>query len=349
MTRRALPGPDTAGGPSLAAAPCAKVDTEALEAMLDQVISQASQASRARSTREGYARNWKQFLQFCRLTERQPLPADVATVIRFLAWYGMSRKTSTLRSARAAVRLHHEEAGLLDPTTQPEITRFLSGHARLTGVPPVQKMALYVDQVRQLCAELETEGGLVASRDKAAILLAYAGALRASEVVASRIQDLQINHRGLTLVIPRSKTDQEGEGQYVAAVRTATSETCPVTAVEEWLALLRERGCELDAPLFPALRACGDPALHQGRLEYRPLSTNGYRAMLKRRCTAIGIDPALIGGHSLRAGHATQAAENGVDIVEIAQQGRWKDLRKVMVYVRSGRRFSYNSSAKIGL
>ncbi|WP_043343306.1 site-specific integrase [Belnapia moabensis] len=349
MTRRVLPGPASSGDPSLPATDSATVDTKEVENFLDQMVSQANDASRARSTRERYKHDWRQFTHFCCMTGRHPLPADVATVVRFLAWYGMGRRTSTLRSARAAIRLHHEMAGFLDPTTQPEITRFLSGHARLTGEPPRQKMALYVHQVRELCIVLEEEGGLVASRDRAAILLGYAAALRASEVVAARIQDVEIVHRGLTLTIPRSKTDQEGQGQYVAVVRTATLETCPVTAVEEWLALLKERGCGPTDPLFPALRASGDPALRQGRLEYRPLSTQGYRAMLKQRCAAIGIDPARIGGHSLRAGHATQAAEKGVDIIEIAQQGRWKDLRKVMVYVRSGRRFTFNSSAKLGL
>jgi integrase len=313
------------------------------------VINQAAQASRALSTRQRYKADWRKFQEFCRMTMRCSLPADAPTVVRFLAWYGLGRRTGTLRSARAAIRVHHEEAGHLDPTTQPEITRFLSGHARLTGQPPVQKLALSVEQIREICVLLDAEDGWTACRDKAAFLLAYGGALRASEVVNAQIQHVQINHRGLTLLIPRSKTDQEAQGQDVSVVRTANLETCPVTAVEDWLSILNTLGWKGSDPLFPRVRTCGDAALRQCRVEQLRLSTQGYRAMLKRRCDAIGIDPACIGGHSLRAGHATQAAERGVDVVEIAKQGRWKDLRKVMIYVRSGQRFLYNSSGKLGL
>jgi integrase len=123
-----------------------------------------------------------------------------------------------------------------------------------------------------------------------------------------------------------------------------------VAALEEWRKLLQEHGAYFeDGSIFPTLHTSGEHACREYRIGNAALSTNAFRAMLKRRCAAIGIDPREIGGHSLRAGHATQAAENGVDILEIAQQGRWRDLRKVQVYVRSGRRFSFNSSGKLGL
>lgn len=342
------PNPDDPDDSSLPAVPTS-IDIEELENILKQVIGQAAQASRALSTRRRYKTDWRKFEEFCRMTMRCPLPADVPTVELFLAWYGLSRKTGTLRSARAAIRVHHEEAGHLDPTTQPEITTFFAGHARLTGQPPVQKLALSIEQIREICSLLDAEGGWAACRDKAAFLLAYGGALRASEVVNAQIQHVLFKHRGLTLLIPKSKTDQEGQGQDVSVVRTTNLETCPVTAMEDWLSILKSLNWKATDPLFPRVRTCGDAALQQCRVEQLRLSTQGYRAMLKRRCSAIGIDPASIGGHSLRAGHATQAAECGVDVVEIAKQGRWKDLRKVMVYVRSGQRFAYNSSGKLGL
>lgn len=71
--------------------------------------------------------------------------------------------------------------------------------------------------------------------------------------------------------------------------------------------------------------------------------------MLKARCKQIGLDPAEIGGHSLRAGHATQAAENGAGILEIAHGGRWLSLQTVQAYVRFGARFNSSSSGKLDL
>lgn len=319
-----------------------------LDEELQQIVDQAHTAARSEGTLKAYQRCWAAFHSFCHRRGRLALPATLETILLFLADHGKTRKTGSLRAARAAISYYHAEAGCIALTHQPAVKRFLKGHARLTGAPPLQKAPLYVDDVRHLCAMLDAEGGLAAQRDKGAILLGYAGALRASEAVGARIEHLKINHKGMTLIIPRSKTDQEGKGQYVAIVRTANPSTCPVVAVEEWLSLVKAAGTK-DGVLFPALRAFGDPALRQARLETRPLTTAAYRVMLKRRCVAIGLDPMLIGGHSLRSGHATQAAENGADVLEIAQQGRWANLKHLQTYVRSGRRFKYNSSSKLGL
>lgn len=320
------------------------------EADLRQIIAQSHEAARASSTRARYARVWRQFQQFCFQADKCALPADADTILLFLAWYGTTRVTPTLRQARAGIRHYHAEAGHLDMTTQPSIAKFLAGHQRLTGRPPIRKQPLLTDDVREVSRSLDVEGGAAALRDRAMILLAYACALRASEAVAATWQDCEISNRGVTLTIPRSKTDQAGHGQSVTMVRTTNLATCPVAALEEWREFL-EQGDMYDerAPIFCALRRVGGQGCREYVVEKRPVTTSTYRVMLKQRCSALGIKPSCIGGHSLRAGHATQAAENGVDVLEIAQQGRWRDLRKVQVYVRSARRFSYNSSAKIGL
>lgn len=330
-------------------APLPAVDVNALLGDLRQIVEQTHRATHAPCILENYRINWQMFVGFCAMIGRAPLPASVETVLLFLAHHGRDRKTNTLRKARAAIRHHHVEAGLPDPSGDGAIKRFFLGHARIVGTAPAQKMPLLVDDVRRLCANLDEEGGPAAIRDKAALLLGFAGALRAGELTASHIENLRITHKGLTLIIPESKTDQKKQGQYVAVVRTANPETDPVVAVEEWLAILEKIGITRGL-LFPQVKPCGDPA-HCGGciLATEKLSTDAYRAMLKRRCAGIGIDPYLIGGHSLRAGHATQAAENGADLMEIAQQGRWKNLKTVQVYIRSGRRFTFNSSAKLGL
>lgn len=67
--------------------------------------------------------------------------------------------------------------------------------------------------------------------------------------------------------------------------------------------------------------------------------------MLKPRCAGIGINLYLIGGQCLRADHATQAAENGADLMDTARQGRWKNCKTAQVYIRSGYQFTLNTAA----
>jgi integrase len=47
-------------------------------------------------------------------------------------------------------------------------------------------------------------------RDKAILLLGFAGAFRRSEIVGLQVRDIQISDAGLIITLRRSKTDQEG-------------------------------------------------------------------------------------------------------------------------------------------
>lgn len=163
------------------------------------------------------------------------------------------------------------------------------------------------------------------------------------------VSHLTFNHAGVVISIPRSKTDQFGEGQEVSIPRIANPERCPVVALEEWLDVLARLRGSRSGPVFPVLRAAGDKALREVRLVDRRITTNDYRNVLKDLGEDVGLNRREIAGHSLRAGHATQAAENGASPFEIAAQGRWRSLQMVLVYVRMGKRFKNNSANYLGL
>ena len=69
-------------------------------------------------------------------------------------------------------------------------------------------------------------------RDRAILLLGFAGAFRRSELVALNIDDLQFCDAGLRVTIRKSKTDQEGLGSTIAIARGSIA--CPVDAVRTW-------------------------------------------------------------------------------------------------------------------
>ena len=79
------------------------------------------------------------------------------------------------------------------------------------------------------------EGPIAGARDKALLLIGFAGSLRRSELAALRVEELTWHRKGITIRIPRSKTDQEGEGREVEILLGVHDLTCPVMALENWL------------------------------------------------------------------------------------------------------------------
>jgi integrase len=75
--------------------------------------------------------------------------------------------------------------------------------------------------------------GLKGLRDRALLLLGFAGAFRRSELVALDVADLEEIEEGMRVSIRRSKTDQEGKGEVIAIVRGLVN--CPVKAVKNCL------------------------------------------------------------------------------------------------------------------
>ena len=76
----------------------------------------------------------------------------------------------------------------------------------------------------------DSPAGLRAARNRALLLVGYAGAFRRSELAALRVEDLEARLSCLVVTIPGSKTDQEGEGRLVAIRKINGSEYCPVEA-----------------------------------------------------------------------------------------------------------------------
>ena len=95
----------------------------------------------------------------------------------------------------------------------------LKGIRRSLGVAPARKAPALTDDIRAMIGV--ADDGLIRLRDRALVLLGFAGAFRRPEVVGPDITDLAFGHDGLTVSLRRSKTDQAGEAAksaYPAAV-----------------------------------------------------------------------------------------------------------------------------------
>src|SRR5215471_3961115 len=182
-----------------------------------ELAADFAKASKAPATQAAYASDFRIFEAWCTRRGLCALPATAAALCGFLADEAATgRRASTLGRRLAAIRYFHRAAGHDTPTTDEKVKAVLSGIRRTIGAAPVRKRAATSDMVIAMSA---TGASLRALRDRAIILLGFAGAFRRSELLALDVEDLEEAPEGLLVSIRRSKTDQEGLGRRVAIPR----------------------------------------------------------------------------------------------------------------------------------
>lgn len=292
---------------------------------------------RAANTATAYRSDWQQFEAWCGLHGLAAMPAAPATVGLHLAdMAGHDYKLGTIERRLAAITAAHQDAGHELNTKHTAIKKLLAGIRRTLGRAQQPKAALLTEDVRAMVKGLPE--GLLGDRDRALLLVGFAGALRRSELVGFNVEDVKFEQAGMVLTIRRSKTDQEGQGQQIAIPYGRHATTCPVRALQAWL----EAAGIASGPIFRAVNRHGHVAA--GRL-----SDKAVALVVKRAALAAGLDPANYAGHSLRSGMATSAARAGADERSIMNQTRHRSVAMVRRYIQRGQLFADNAAGQLGL
>ena len=291
----------------------------------DELAEQYRRAALSPATRRAYRTDYRLFCAWALARGREPLPATSATVAAFIAVEAKAgRSVSTIEGRLAAIRMAHLIQQMDPPTTSAEVILALQGIRNTHGKPPEKKAPATVDVLDQLVASCGPD--LRGRRDRAVLLLGFAGAWRRAELVAIERHHIKPAEGGITILVPNSKTDQAGEGVTIAIPRG--DRLCPVTALEEWLTAAEI----IEGPIFRGL----DPA---GTVSPRALSGQSVALIVKRRALAAGLDPADLAGHSLRAGFLTAASAGGANLFAMMDQARQKSVQTTRGYVRRGNPF----------
>lgn len=312
--------------------------SEAARAALDRAADDAAQA-KAASTRRAYAADLADFRAWCAETGLAALPASPETVAAYLSARSVSHSHATLRRRLAAIGAAQRAAGFAWLPGHPTIRDTLRGIAKRLPVRSRPAGALTTDLIRRLVATCDTS--LTGSRDRALLLIGYAGALRRAELVAIERSHITFENFGLRLLIPASKTDQEGQGAEIGIPRGMKPDTCPVRAVEQWLSL-----SECDAgPVFRRIDRWGGIDLHA-------LHPDAVRRVLLRRAGLAGITmsaSARLSPHGLRAGFITEAYRGGARDEDIMQHSRHRSLTSMRRYVRHAQAVQDSPAKLLGL
>jgi site-specific recombinase XerD len=291
-----------------------------------------ARANRAQNTMRAYRAAWRAFAAWCEAEGRPALPADPLTVADYLAHAAQHHKSSTLGVHVAAIRAAHKAAGQPDPTADERVAATMRGIRRVHGQPPVQRDPLTLDDLRALVRACGDD--LPGLRDKALLLVGFAGALRRSEIVALDVEHVRLNGV-LRITIARSKTDQEGQGSTKTIPRLADAELCPVRALRAWL----DAAGIASGPVFRSVNRWGKVG--------KRLSAYDVARIVKRRAEAAGLDARMLAGHSLRAGFATTAALAGLDAVAIAEVTGHRSLNTLRRYIRAAGRVQADAISRV--
>jgi site-specific recombinase XerD len=286
---------------------------------------------KAPATRAAYRSDFAMFREWCQGKGVSALPASPATVAAFLAHEAdRGSRAATITRRCAAIRYAHRLADLEPPTNSEHVRATLRGIRRTVGAAPARKAPVLAEAARAMA--LSAPEGLKGLRDRALLLLGFAGAFRRSELVALDVADLEETEDGFKIIIRRSKTDQEGHGVTIAIARGVT--TCPVKAVKAWL-LAAGIG---DGALFR-------PVAKGGRLGAERLTDQSVCSIVQAYAERIGLKAADFGAHSLRAGFLTSAARRGASVFKMRDVSRHKSMDVLQAYLRDADLFRDHAGA----
>ncbi|TDH58036.1 integrase [Dankookia rubra] len=296
-------------------------------------------ASLSAATRRAYRADWADFSAWCGQHGQQALPAAPEAIAAYLASLAATHGRSALRRRLSAIGQAHALAGHPWNPGHPAIRHTLRGILRRHGAPARQAAALTTAEIRRLVAGCDR--GLAGRRDRALLLVGYAGALRRSELVAIAREHLTFTGEGLRLLLPRSKGDHDGQGASLGIARGTKPDTCPVRALEAWL---QASDCRY-GPVFRKVD-------RWGTAESRALTPEAVGTILKKRAAAAGLGVGALerlSAHGLRAGFVTAAYQAGARDEQIMAHTRHKDLKTMRSYVRRAKLLTESPVKLLGL
>ena len=278
-------------------------------------------ASKAASTIREYANDIRLFLE-----SGGTVPATVDQLSEYLVNIAATLAPATMARRLVSLHRHHIDQGFASPVRDPHIRSLMQGVRRTLGVGQRQVKALEVAELLEAVAMALKQKPLRAARDSALLLCGWAGAMRRSEIVAMRAEDIRDMDGGVTILIRRSKVDQEGQG-FVKFIPFAHGERCPVKALKHWQELAGIRS----GILFRAINR------HEQVSECQ-LSTHAVAYIIKGLIAKTGRDPAEYSGHSLRSGFLTAGAVAGLPTYQLMAVSGHRSEQMLMRYIRPSRR-----------
>lgn len=261
------------------------------------------------------------------------VPCSPERLAAYLAEMAATHAVATIQRRIAGIAKAHRTAGFPDPTKSEIVQATLRGIKRTLGIAQREAAALQRDDLFSALASIGNRP--IDVRDKALLLIGFAGAFRRSELVGLDCADIVHVRQGIVIHLRRSKTDQMGQGRKIAIPHGRTR-WCPVQHLTDWLTAAGIDG----GPIFR-------PINRHGHVAPDRLSGEAVSNIVKQRIAVAGFDPDAYSGHSLRAGLATSAAMAGASMWKIRRQTGHASDAMLVRYIRDGDMFTDNAAGAV--
>jgi len=286
--------------------------------------------SKSVNTLRAYRSDFKDFSTFCAKNGLSSMPTEPKILSLYLTHLSATSKFSTLKRRIASISVIHKMKGHYLDTKHPIIMENLHGIKRVKGTNQKAKKPILINDLKLIInvidqSDLEGSKNIRNKiRDKAIILVGFSGGFRRSELVNIDYDDIEFVSEGIKIFIKRSKTDQSGEGMIKAIPYFDNKIFCPVLALKNWF-----DNCEIKS----------------GKIF--DISDKSVALIIKKYASLAGLDSNKYGGHSLRSGFATSAAESGAEERNIMAMTGHKTTQMVRRYIQEANLFKNNALNKI--
>lgn len=287
------------------------------------------ESQKAPNTIRAYSSDWRDFSEWCASFGVAPLPATAETVANYIASLAERLHPFTISRHLTAIKQMHNSAGFAaqNPASDFTVSQIMRSIKRKHGTAQHGKAAITVPILRQMLSFIGDR--MVDARNRALLLIGFSGALRRSELVSIKTEDITRHPSGITILIPKSKADQNGHGQRIAIEYGNDPATCPIKALDSWVTRAKIK----NGFIFRAVTKWGT-------VKDNPMNDRTVALIIKHFVALAGYDPRQFSGHSLRRGYATTAATVGASTFDIMHQTRHKSEKMVHRYIQEAEIFN---------
>ena len=281
--------------------------------------------SKANNTLRAYKADFRDFSLFCQQNGFSSMPTDPKVLTLYLTQLSKSSKYSTLKRRLASISVIHKLNGHYLDTKHPVITENLLGIKRIKGTYQRAKKPILINDLKKIIEVINKDKNKKNTlKNKALLLIGFAGGFRRSELVEIQYEDLEFVPEGVKIFVKKSKTDQSGEGMTKGIPYFSNPDYCPVVSLKKWI----EEGDVKSDKIFD-------------------MSDRNVALIIKRYARVAGLDENKYSGHSLRSGFATSTAEQGAEERSIMAMTGHKTTQMVRRYIKEANLFKNNALNKI--
>ena len=279
----------------------------------------------------------------CSVATRRAYAADVAHFVKagftipcredqiaaYLAIHGQTLAVSTLRRRLVAIQHAHIAVNSPSPVNASIVKTMMRGIRRTRGASQRRVKAMDKRVLLKVLRAMDRDqqsNKLKRLRDRAILLIGFAGGFRRDELVKLHVDDITRRRTRVELHVRRSKTDQDGVGRKVFVPKSSGAH-CPVKALWGWLRHARIT----EGAIFRSVN-------RHGQISVDALTAQSVAAIVKSSVAEAGLDPRQFAAHSLRAGFVTAATVANVPVWQIKRVTGHRSDDVVATYLRVAHR-----------